>query len=124
MRRGQEVARQGQGHGRKGPWLELLARRWKGSGRLQWGMARAGARPGKHLPGAGARLGGAMAGASCIAEEDALAAGQGAWPGAEPGFEHRGAVQPRTIMCVKILHDKDVHSTKINVCAAVKKQKN
>ena len=50
-------------------------------------------------------------------------------PEAEPGFEHKGggggACKPRTIMCVKILHDKVVHSTKLNVCIAMqKKQKN
>jgi len=43
--------------------------------------------------------------------------------GVEPRFEHRGAVQPRTIMCVKILYDKDVHSTKINVCVAMQKNR-
>jgi len=32
-----------------------------------------------------------------------------------------GVCKSRTIMCVKILHNKGIHSTKINICIAIQK---
>jgi len=42
--------------------------------------------------------------------------------GAELEFKHKMAYKPRTIISLKILHDKSVHSSKINFCVTIKKK--